>query len=45
MPEGIRVGPNIAEEHPGYQESGDSEIVPTEGPSAKDITEGTGSVG
>ncbi|HLJ91974.1 MAG TPA: hypothetical protein VKU02_02155 [Gemmataceae bacterium] len=30
MPEGIRVDPDITEGHPGYQESGDSEIIPTE---------------
>lgn len=30
MPEGIRVDPNITEGHPGYQESGDSEIIPPE---------------
>lgn len=26
VPRGIRVDPNITEGHPGYQESGDSEI-------------------
>jgi hypothetical protein len=31
MPEGIRVDPNLTEGHPGYQESGDSEIIPSEG--------------
>jgi uncharacterized protein (DUF2267 family) len=30
MPDNIRVDPNITEGHPGYQESGDSEIIPTE---------------
>lgn len=30
MPEGIRVDPDITEGHPGYQESGESEIIPTE---------------
>jgi hypothetical protein len=30
MPEGIRVDPDITEGHPGYQESGDSEIIPNE---------------
>lgn len=30
MPEGIRVDPNLTEGHPGYQESGDSEIIPAE---------------
>jgi hypothetical protein len=29
MPEGIRVDPNITEGHPGYEESGQSEIIPT----------------
>jgi len=28
MPEGIRVDPDITEGHPGYLESGDSEIHP-----------------
>jgi hypothetical protein len=30
MPEGIRVDRDITEGHPGYQESGESEIIPTE---------------
>ena len=30
MPEGIRIDPNFTEGHPGYQESGDSEIIPPE---------------
>ncbi len=30
MPEGIRIDPDITEGHPGYQESGDSEIIPNE---------------
>ncbi len=30
MPEGIRVDPNITEGHPGYEESGESEIIPAE---------------
>ncbi len=30
MPEGVRVDPDITEGHPGYQESGDSEIIPPE---------------
>ena len=30
MPEGIRVDPDITEGQPGYQESGESEIIPTE---------------
>jgi len=32
MPEGIRVDPDITEGHPGYQESGDSEIIPDRTP-------------
>jgi hypothetical protein len=28
VPENVRVDPNITEGHPGYQESGDSEIIP-----------------
>ncbi len=27
MPEGIKIDPDIMEGHPGYQESGDSEII------------------
>ena len=27
-PEGVRIDPNITEGHPGYEESGDSEIIP-----------------
>jgi hypothetical protein len=30
MPEGIHVDPNLTEGHPGYEESGDSEIIPPE---------------
>lgn len=30
MPEGIRVDPNITEGHPGYEDSGSSEIIPPE---------------
>jgi hypothetical protein len=30
MPEGIRIDPDITVGHPGYQESGDSEIIPNE---------------
>ncbi len=30
MPEGIRIDPNLTEGHPGYEESGESEIIPTE---------------
>jgi hypothetical protein len=29
-PEGIRIDPDITEGHPGYEESGDSEIIPPE---------------
>lgn len=29
-PEGTRIDPDITEGHPGYEESGDSEIIPTE---------------
>jgi hypothetical protein len=29
-PQGIKVDPNITEGHPGYEESGPSEIVPLE---------------
>ncbi len=28
--EGIRIDPDITERHPGYEESGDSEIIPPE---------------
>jgi hypothetical protein len=30
MPEGIHVDPDITEGHPGYDESGDSGIIPAE---------------
>ena len=30
MPDDIRVDPNITEGHPGYEESGDSEIISAE---------------
>lgn len=30
MPEDVRVDPDITEGHPGYQESGESEIIPNE---------------
>src|SRR5438067_11499160 len=30
MPAEVRVDPNITEGHPGYEESGDSEIIPTD---------------
>jgi hypothetical protein len=29
MPQGIRIDPDIMEGHPGYEESGDSEIIPS----------------
>src|SRR5437879_2243520 len=29
-PEGIRIDPDITEGHPGYEESGESEIIPVE---------------
>ena len=28
IPDNIRVDPNLTEGHPGYEESGDSEIIP-----------------
>jgi hypothetical protein len=34
MPEGIRIDPDITQGHPGYEESGDSEIIPPDRPSA-----------
>jgi hypothetical protein len=30
MPQDIRIDPNITEGHPGYEESGESEIIPNE---------------
>ena len=30
MPAGIRVDPDLTEGHPGYEESGNSETIPTE---------------
>ena len=30
VPEGIRIDPDITEGHPGYEESGDSGIIPFE---------------
>jgi hypothetical protein len=30
MPAGIRVDPYLTEGHPGYEESGNSELIPTE---------------
>ena len=35
MPEDFQVDPDITEGHPGYQESGDSEIIPPQGSTAK----------
>jgi hypothetical protein len=29
-PEGIRIDPDITEGHPGYEESGESQIIPPE---------------
>jgi hypothetical protein len=37
-PDNIRVDPDITEGHPGYQESGDSEIIPN--PPPQDRTPG-----
>jgi len=37
MPKNIRVDPNLTEGHPGYDESGDSEIIP-----ADQLTKGGG---
>ncbi len=30
MPEGVHVDPDITEGHPGYQQSGESEIIPND---------------
>jgi len=30
VPEGVRIHPDITEGHPGYEESGSSEIIPPE---------------
>jgi hypothetical protein len=30
IPEAIRIDPDLTEGHPGYERSGDSEIIPTE---------------
>jgi hypothetical protein len=30
VPEDVRIDPNITEGHPGYEESGESEIIPME---------------
>ena len=32
VPDGVRIDPDLTEGHPGYQESGDSEITPTDRP-------------
>ena len=40
MPEGIRIDPDITEGHPGYEESGESEIIPTERFSAGEPNKG-----
>lgn len=40
MPEDVRVDPDITEGHPGYEESGSSEIIPPER-SAKERSEET----
>jgi len=28
VPEGVRIDPDLTQGHPGYEESGDSEIIP-----------------
>jgi hypothetical protein len=38
VPEGVRIDPDITEGHPGYQESGSSEITPS-GSRAGGVTE------
>jgi hypothetical protein len=43
MPESIRVDPDLTEGHPGYQESGDSELIPTERLTRSRATEEKGS--
>lgn len=30
MPDNIHIDPNLTEGHPGYEESGDSEIIPAQ---------------
>jgi hypothetical protein len=42
MPEGIRVDPDITEGHPGYEESGDSEIIPPGRPAPQETPQGKG---
>jgi hypothetical protein len=43
MPEGVHVDPNLTEGHPGYEESGDSEIIPIERLARGGATEEKGS--
>ncbi len=45
MPEGIRIDPDITEGHPGYDESGDSEIVPSECLAGRATAAGEGGAG
>src|SRR5262245_32964175 len=44
-PEGIRVDPDITEGHPGYDESGDSEIIPPDRPAGQKTARGKGQAG
>jgi len=30
VPQGVHVDPDLTEGHPGYQESGDSEVIPND---------------
>jgi hypothetical protein len=30
VPEGVRIDPDLTEGHPGYQESGNSEVIPND---------------
>jgi hypothetical protein len=32
FPDGVRIDPGLTEGHPGYEESGDSEIIPAKPP-------------
>jgi len=32
VPDGVRIDPDLTEGHPGYEESGDSEIIPAKPP-------------
>jgi hypothetical protein len=45
MPEGIRVDPDITEGHPGYEESGSSEIIPAERSGGGQASKGSASSG